>query len=169
MLEPTQQEKVLLLVDVMQFSRAKADEEFEKTLEMTASLAAMLDRRGHALGLMTNGFLEGRESSLVPIARHNQQLPAILEVLARLQMKPRLRITDALRRGINLSWGLSCVCFFYQEDRTIGIMREYFKRTKIPAVFFVNHHVFSSNADRSMMTGIIYSLDSMDRKEAART
>src|SRR4030042_6186816 len=86
--DPTEQEKVLLVVDVDQFARNKADEEFEHTLEIVASLAMRLDKKGYAIGLATNGVTVGGGPISVPITRNVKQLPAILEVLARLQMEP---------------------------------------------------------------------------------
>ncbi len=168
-LEPTLQEKVLLVVDTSQFSRYNAEEEFERTLEKIASLAALLDRRGHALGLVTNGLVEGNNVARVPVARNHQQLPAILEILARLQMKPRLRLNDAVRSGLTTGWGLSGVCFFYKKDRTLGLMDAYFKRLKIPILFFVCQPRTNAVESRPGTGGNIYELDSMDVKERADT
>ncbi|OGP65550.1 MAG: hypothetical protein A2170_12975 [Deltaproteobacteria bacterium RBG_13_53_10] len=136
-LESTQQEKVLLVVDASPFARHGAEEEFEQTLEVVASLAARLDRRGHAVGLITNCAVVGRSSSIVPMARNHQQLPTILEVLARIQLKPQGDLINVLRSGLTLAWGSSCVYFSYEEDATITVAQEYFRRCKAPAIFFV--------------------------------
>src|SRR4030042_4649011 len=87
--EPTEQEKILIVVDVDQFARNKAEEEFEHTLEIIASLAVRLDKKGYAVGLVTNGVVVGEGPTIVPITRNVKQLPAILEVLARLQMESK--------------------------------------------------------------------------------
>jgi hypothetical protein len=74
--DPTEQEKVLLVVDVDQFARNKADEEFEHTLEIVASLAMRLDKKGYAIGLVTNGVTVGGGPTSVYHKKH-KQLPAI--------------------------------------------------------------------------------------------
>ena len=104
-LESTQQEKVLLVVDADPFAKHNAEEEFERTLEIVASLAARLDRKGHAVGLVTNCSVVGRRSAIVPMARNHQQLPTLLEVLARVQMKSQGPIIDMLATGINAGLG----------------------------------------------------------------
>jgi uncharacterized protein (DUF58 family) len=136
-LESTQQEKVLLVVDADQFVKHNAEDEFERTLEIVASLAARLERKGHAVGLVTNCGVVGRSSGIVPMARNHQQLPTILEVLARLQMTSQGNMIDILRNGLTLAWGSSCVYFSCNEDGTIAAAQEYFRRCKAPALFFV--------------------------------
>jgi len=135
-LESTQQEKVLLVVDVDPFVKQNAEKEFEQTLEIVASLAARLDRKGHAVGLMTNCAVVGRHSAVVPMARSHEQLSALLEVLARVQMKSQRTIIDLLRDGLILTWGSSCVYFSYEEDSSTAAAQEYFRRSKIPVLFF---------------------------------
>jgi uncharacterized protein (DUF58 family) len=136
-LESTQQEKVLLVVDADPFVKHNAEKEFERTLEVVASLAARLDRKGHAVGLLTNCGVVGRRSGIVPMSRNHQQLPTLLEVLARVQMKSQGTIMDLLRDGLTLTWGSSCVYFSYEADGTIATAQEYFRRSKAPVIFFV--------------------------------
>ncbi len=136
--EPTKQEKILLVVDVEQFAQRNARMEFENTIEVVASLAERLDRGGHAVGLVTNGAIKGKGSSIVPIARGHRQLPAILETLARLEMKPRMGPTDLMLYGLVLTWGLTCVHFSYEGDGKILASEEYFTNRKTPVIFFVS-------------------------------
>jgi uncharacterized protein (DUF58 family) len=145
--EPTKQEKVLLVVDVEQFAAANARRNFERTLEVVASLALKLDRGGHAVGLVTNGMLTGGGSSVVAIARSHRQLPAILEVLARLEMKPRMGLVEMMRSGLNLTWGVSGACFSY-DDGAIAAAEQYFSNRKTPVVFFLSRRQASSEKDR---------------------
>ena len=146
-LESTQQEKALLVVDADPFVKHNAGEDFERTLEIVASLAARLDRKGHAVGLVTNCGVVGRHSAIVPMARNHQQLPTILEVLARVQMKSQGHIIDILRAGLTLAWGSSCVYFSCEEDGTIAVAQEYFRRCKAPAIFFVCRPRVSAEAE----------------------
>jgi uncharacterized protein (DUF58 family) len=164
-LEPTQQEKVLLIVDVAQFRREGAEQEFEETLERVASLAALLDRRGHALGLLTNGIVQGKGAAQVSLARSSRQLQAILEVLARLKMRPRCRIGEAMGRGA-LTWGLSCLCFFYREDRAVSLMDGAFQRARIPALFFVCRRA-EGEEKSNLQSGPVLLLKGLDAGGAA--
>ena len=147
-MEPTQQEKVLLVVDVTQFARRRAEEDFERILEMAASLASQFNQRGLSLGLITNGFLDGGGAGAVPIARNSQQLPSIMEVLARLQMKSRVRIKEALISATTLSWGLSCLYLCYQEDGAIDVMDGYFRQCRMPVTYLVCHPRAAVQQDR---------------------
>ncbi len=167
-LEPTQQEKVLLIVDVTQFARRKAEEDFEKTLEMAASLASQFNQRGLSLGLVANGFMDGGGVAIVPIARNNQQLPAIMEVLARLQMKTRVRLKEALCSGTALAWGLSCLYLCYQEDGTVDIMDEYFRQCRTPVVFLVCRPRSAAQQDRSQSARKVYRLEEIYVKETVK-
>jgi uncharacterized protein (DUF58 family) len=135
--ESTQQEKVLLVVNVDPFAKREAEEDFERTLEVVASLAVRLDEQGHSVGLVANGVVKGGGPSIVPVARNDQQLPAILELLARLQMKPDRDLKELLRHKLMLTWGISCVYFSHKEDETVFSAREYFTQRKTPVVFFV--------------------------------
>jgi uncharacterized protein (DUF58 family) len=166
--ESTEQEKVLLVVDVDQFARNRAEEEFEHTLEIVASLAVRLDRRGYAVGLVTNGVIVGEGQNIVPITRNSKQLPAILEVLARLQMEPKRDLIDTLRYGLELSWDVSCVHFSYEENERVVPLKEYFKHRKTPVMFFVCRPRSTSGEDRSKVWQKIHRLDDICIKKPER-
>lgn len=157
--ESTQQEKVLLVVNVDPFARCKAEEDFERTLEVVASLAVRLDQRGHSVGLVANGTVKGGGPAIVPVARNYQQLPAILELLARLQMKPDRDLKDLLRHRLALAWGISCVYFSHEEDETVFSAKEYFTQRKTPVTFFVCQPHLLAGEDRPEVQRKIYRLD----------
>ncbi len=157
--EPTEQEKVLIVVDVNQFADHEAEEEFEHTLEIVASLAVRMDRRGYAVGLVTNGTLVGGGPAIVPIARNRQQLPAMLEVLARLQMESKGDLLDVLRRGLELRWDMSCVHFTYEEDGTAVAAEEYLKHRKTPVIVFVCQPHVTTRGAKSKGGRKIHCLD----------
>jgi len=166
--EPTEKEKILLVVDVDQFAKNKAEEEFEQTLEIVASLGVRLDKRGDAVGLLTNGAVVGDGPAVVPVAKRCSQLPAILEVLARLQMKPRGEAIGTLRRGLEGCWGMSCVYFSYGEGEAVAILREYFRHRKTPVTFFVWQPCLTSREDRSEVWQKVHRLDDICMKETPR-
>lgn len=166
--EPAEQEKVLLVVDVSQFASFKAEQEFETTLEIVASLAVQMEKRGYALGLVTNGVVAGGASTIVPIGRNRLQLPAILEVLARLQMEPRGDLLDTLRRGLEVHWGMSCIHFSYEEDGTILAAEQYFRHRKTPVMFFVCQPRLAAGEDHPKAWHKIHSIHDLSVKESGR-
>ncbi|UCF95410.1 MAG: DUF58 domain-containing protein [Desulfobacterales bacterium] len=80
--EPTEQEKVLLTLDVGSFEKRNHKECFERTLEVVASLAVRLDNMGYAVGFAANGTLKGGHSPVIPLTRGSRQISTILEALA---------------------------------------------------------------------------------------
>ncbi|MFH1487831.1 MAG: DUF58 domain-containing protein [Pseudomonadota bacterium] len=135
--EPTEQEKVLVLVDVHPFEAHKASEAFEETLEAVASLTVDLDRRGYAVSLATNGVIHGGGSGIIPPTRNSHHLPDILELLARLEMRQTGDLTDTLLRGLDIPRGVTPVHFSYEASGVMAQVEEYFTRRKTPVVFFV--------------------------------
>ncbi len=135
--EPSEQEKVLLTLDVAAFEKSGREENFEHSLEVVASLAVELDRRGFAVGLAANGNLKGGNSALIPIARSPGQIPAILETLARIQAKPKDAATSRVRQFLGSQRGISCVHFCYQDDASLTGMEEVFQKHQIPVSFML--------------------------------
>lgn len=136
--ESTVQEKVLLVVNVDSFVRNEAEDDFERALEIVASMAARFDRQGHSVGLITDGALHGNGRSIISVARNDQQLAAILEVLARLEMKPARNIDNLLRRAIADTWGISCVYFSFETNDHLVATSKYFERRHVPVMFCVS-------------------------------
>ena len=132
--ESTEQEKILLVVDVDHFVKDEAKDEFERTLEVVASMAVRLDRQGCAIGFLTNGITQGI-SPVVPISRSPQQLSDILEALARLKMEPEEALINMLRK-VEIPWGTSCLYFTLKDDPTADVVRAHFKRRKTPVIPF---------------------------------
>lgn len=164
--EPTEREKILLVVDVDRFEKNRAEEEFERTLEMVASLAVKLGKRGDAVGLLTNGAVVGDGPAAVPVTKSSSQLPVLLEVLARLRMELQGNAIGALRQGLEGSWGISCVFFSYEEGETASALREYFRHRRTPATFFVWRSGSTSGKDRFEVRQGGHRLNDLRTKEA---
>jgi len=135
--EPTEQEKVLFVIDVDQFATKGANEEFERTLETVASIAVVLDRQGCSMGFVTNGSMAGDGSPFLSIKRDPQQLAAILEALARLQMNPQNNLMEIMRGNPGLPWGISCLYFSLEADGSVSMVKEYCRSLTIPILFFM--------------------------------
>jgi uncharacterized protein (DUF58 family) len=115
--EPSQQARVLFVLDVSLFAEAVAHECFEKAISGLASLAIECERQGFAVGLVTNGSISGSRSPLVPIVRSTRQSIVILETLAGVEMTCCKSIVENLRLFKGLNSGVSCVFFaLYPHD-----------------------------------------------------
>ena len=135
--EPSQQDKVILVLEVGSFKEDTTNVAFEHTLEVVASLAVQLQDRGSAVGLATNGVLVGGGFSILPATRAPGQLPVLLETLARLQTEPKGAMEPIMQRALGSQHGLSCVYFSYQAGRAAAAAEKYCRQKKIAATFFV--------------------------------
>jgi len=165
--EPSEQKKVLLAVEVSQFQKANASERFERTLEAVGSLAVLSYQRGYALGLVTNGVVEGGPSFL-STGRSPQKLPAILEILARLKMRADESLADRLYRILDLPWGLSCIHFSYDQDEGTRATAQYFSHRRNPTIFVVCASRFQREGDGHTPGGKTYRLDEIRLEEAQK-
>jgi len=161
--ESTHQEKILLAINVSPFEQDKAEEEFEHALEVAASLAVRLDEQGLSVGLVANGKVKGGGPAFVPTARNPQQIPAILELLARLEMKPDGDLKDALGRRLSQSWGISCVYFSHREEDILSA-KEYLAWRRTPAIFVVSQPHVPSGGGIPMAQGKIFRLEDVRSK-----
>ena len=163
--EPTEQEKILLVIDVGRFAQHRAEEDFERALETVASLAVRLDERGCALGLATNGAMTGEGSPILPVTRSPQQLTGLLETLARLRMEPARDLIDMMRLHMRLSWGLSCFYFTLEEDDVAKAARQYFTHRRIPVLLFVSRSFSAPGEARFTNKGPVRGFDEIRAKE----
>jgi uncharacterized protein (DUF58 family) len=165
--EPSEQEKVLLAVEVSQFERDNASESFERTLEVVGSLAVQCHQRGYALGLVTNGVVEGGPP-ILPMGRSPQQLPSILEILARLKMRASGKLADTLYRALEIPWGLSCVHFSHEQDEGTRANAQYFSHRRIPMISVVCSSRALWEGDGHKLGSKMYCLDEIRIEEAQK-
>ncbi len=135
--EPSGQAKVLLTLDVASFEGSHQKECFEDTLEVLASLAVKLDRMGYAVGLAANGTLKGGHASVLPLTRSPRQVPALLEILARMQTMPQGTMAEAIKQSLGSKRGISCIHFCYRDDPSDSDMEKFFQKRQIPVSFLV--------------------------------
>lgn len=162
--ESSEQAKVLLVVDVDSFVKKKATKDFEEILEAVASLAVQFDKRGYAVGFATNGLVEGG-TTVLPTGRNPRQLLSLLETLARLHMDVKEDIIYTLRYRLKTVWGMSCIHFSCEEDRTLLPAREYFSRQNIPFLFVVCHSGPLALEDGPNVRGKVLNLDEIRLSE----
>ncbi|MCG6911296.1 MAG: DUF58 domain-containing protein [Deltaproteobacteria bacterium] len=121
--EPSEQGKIILALDVSSFEKNEAADEFETTLEVMASLCLQLDQTGLAVGLITNGTLEGADVASVPAGRGAHRLSAILEILGRVQMKSRGPLLPMVSLIPGPQRFATWACFCFQNDGATDAMR----------------------------------------------
>ena len=146
--ETAEQEKVLFLLDVDQFENEPAREDFERILEVIASLILQMDRRGIAVGFVTNGNILGGVSKIIPISRSPRQVAAILEALARMDAKSAPPVTNIVSRGFQISWGTSSIYFAYQISERTRSAVAFMKHRNIPIRFVVVQKSNDLDTDR---------------------
>lgn len=163
--EPTAHGKNLLVIDVKQFAENKASENFERTLEVAASLAVKMAQRGSAVGIASNGSLAGGGRAVLPPAPGPGQLSALLEVLGRLQMEYVGLIGDIFKLGRQLTGGIICTCFFLQVDAALLSVKETLRRHQIPAVFITGQASSGAGSSLPAAGGQIYFLHELCGEE----
>lgn len=165
--ESSEQGKILLAVEVSQFRKANASESFERTLEVVGSLAIYFHQRGFALGLVTNGVVEGGPPFL-SMGRSPQKLSSILEILARLKMRTNGSLTDIMQRAMEFPWGVSCVHFVYEQDKRTRATAQYFSYRRIPVIFVVCSSESQCEGDGLKLGGKTYRLDEIHMEETKK-
>jgi uncharacterized protein (DUF58 family) len=157
--EPAAREKILLIVAVDHFFKNQAQAEFEKILEVVASAAVNFDRAGFAVGLVTNGELKGGGSPVLQIGRGTQQIPNILETLARLQMTPSADLGDILRRGLKLPWGTTGVSLTYDSAESRKEILTFFNHRRAPIVSVVCRRDPALTEDQKLQSADVLTLE----------
>lgn len=147
--DSSEQEKVLFLVDVSTFLEENAEDDFERGIEVIASLAVQCEQRGCALGFLTNGVVMGAPHS-VAISRSSRQMAAILETLGRLQFEKRENLLHTLQNSGDIPWGTTCLYLTLNEVPGTRVLRDYMKRRKIPLTILTKESI-SSLTDVNLM------------------
>jgi len=159
--EPAQQEKVLILLDVGGFEPASAAPDFEKILEVIASLVLQLFRRGVAVGFAANGRIRGDGSGSIPISGNPGNPSLILEALARLTPEKTLDLTEILSKGDFLSWGVSSFHFSGSRSAPSDGAGAFLKRKGIPVRFVFANPAPDLKPDATVSREASLSLDAL--------
>jgi hypothetical protein len=115
MCQPTEREKILILVRVERFANADPTL-LETSLSVAASLALQLDQAQCSVGLSTNARLTGGGEPTLHISSSPGHLSHLLETLARIEPEPAEDCVLLLRRGPVPSGNVTVVCFTYAAD-----------------------------------------------------
>ena len=167
--EPAEQEKVMILLDVDQFENEEVKEDFERCLEVIASIILQLDRRGIAVGFATNGNILGGGSKIIPISRSPRQMTSILETLARMAAGKAGPVTDILSRGYKIPWGVSSIFFACNRCDQTRSARAFMKHRNIPVRFVMAQKCNDLEIANDPREADIFGLDDILVPENRRT
>ena len=134
--EPSEQGKIMVVLDAGTFEKDHAIDPFEYTLEVIASLILQWTKTKMAVGFMTNGTTQGGDFAVVPTGRSPKQVSNILEVLARLQMRQKTKLSHIMHQGLGKRRGVHTAYFCYQNGRGSDEMRRICRKRRIPLTIF---------------------------------
>ena len=157
--DPSEQEKVLLAVDVESFAESGAAEALERTLEVAASVAVQLDRRGSAFGFACNAQMAEGASRVLPVAGHRHQISALLELLAHIRPASAVRLETVLTERFPLPGGTSALVFVHTIGPSVAGWRTVFASRKIPVALAV----YDAQTETHMDGLSFHSILPMDR------
>ena len=157
--DPSEQEKVLLAVDVKSFAQCDAEGSLEQTLEIAASVAVQLDRRGSAFGFACNAEMADGANRVLPVAGHRHQLSALLELLAHIRPASDTVLETVLTERVSFPWGTSALVFINAIGPSVAGWQNVFTSRRIPVVLAV----YDAQAENHMKGLSFHSILPMDR------
>ena len=134
--EPSEQGKIMMVLDAGTFEENQAKDPFEYTLEVIASLMVQWTKTRLAVGFMTNADTQGGGATVIPTGRSPKQLVTILETLARLQMTSQTKLPRIMHQGLGPRRGVHYAYFCYRNDRESDEMSRICRKRRIPLTFF---------------------------------
>lgn len=160
--ESTSQEKVLLLLDVEHYTNLLAEEQFERTIEVLASLGLRLMEQGLTVGFVTNGRMTAGASQILPLSHRRYQAQALLELLAQVSMETTEELCAILSRDGNFLRNVSCAHFSYCHDRTTLDFTRMIQQRRLPAAFIACQFATDINEMRQInISGKQYQLEDL--------
>jgi len=167
--EPSEQGRIMLVLDVASFEESQAQDEFESTLEVIAALILRLDRMHLAVGFLTNGTLKGSSQTSMPMRRGSHHLAGILEMLGRLQINYRNKLRSLLRQTGANQRGATWAYFCYQQDKAYGEVRRHCQSANTPFVPFAWNLKSGSEKNQQSTYSDAYCIPELRSKHQERT
>jgi len=112
--EATEQEKLLFILEAEGFIEHEAEQAWERTIEILASLAVEFDTRHYAVGFLTNSAMKVAGPAFLSANRSVNHIPTLLEILAKIDLKSTGPIENLLQQKKYFPPGISCVYFSYR-------------------------------------------------------
>jgi len=166
--EPSEQGRILLVLDVASFEQNQAENAFESTLEVIAALILRLGQTDLAVGFLTNGNLKGSSQTSIPTGRGSLQLAGILEMLGRLQLNYRAKITTMMRQPHVTRRGATWAYFCYQQDKTYNELQRYCQSNSAPFIPFTWDRKSTSENTQHPTSSDVYCITELRSKDLAQ-
>lgn len=111
--QPSEQEKAVIVLETEGFKAAEREEDFERAVELAASLALHLGKMGSAVGFATDGGVRG--TPWVKIGRAPGLLTDILDRLTSITIGRRNDLLQSVGNALNTTWGATCLHLTCEE------------------------------------------------------
>ena len=162
MFESTSQEKVMLLFDVMPYVVHAAEDSFERTIEVVASLGLRLLEKGQTVGLITNADIKTNGTRILPPSQSRNRAQTILELLAKISMGATEDFCSTLTHSSNMLWNVSCVYFTYCCDKSVVEVDKRLQTRRLPRAFVVCESFGGDEgSDQTHVSGKLYRLNDL--------
>jgi uncharacterized protein (DUF58 family) len=162
--EPSEQGRVLLILDVASFEQNQAENAFESTLEVIAALILRLDQMNLAVGFLTNATLKGSSQTSIPTGRGSLHLAGILEMLGRLQLSYRDKLKTIIHQNHVTQRGAIWAYFCHQQDKTYKDVQRYCQSTSAPLVPFTWDRKSTSEKNQHPTSSDVYCIPELRSK-----
>ena len=121
--EVTEQEKLSIVLEADGFVDEGDETVFERTIEVIGALSSEMDAKHYAIGFLTNCNMHDRSPQLLTPARNPGHIPALFEMLARIEFNGTFAINDFLTRNPYPFSGSSCLYFSYEPLKGTSPLR----------------------------------------------
>jgi uncharacterized protein (DUF58 family) len=165
--EPSEQGRIMMVLDAGTFEKDQAVDPFEYTLEVIASLILQWTEMSLTVGFMTNGSTQGGDFAVIPTGRSPTQLSTILEVLARLQMRQKTKLSRIMHQGLGPRRGVHYAHFCYQNGQGSDEMRRICRKRRIPLTIFAWRLNPASPPDQNLEATDIHLIKNIRLHEGA--
>ncbi len=119
--DPSEQEKVVLVLDTEGFSEAEDNFLFEKAVETAASVLYEMDRMGVITGFITNSVLRSGRSRVLRPGRNISHITSILETMAAMEPQTEYGMMELLDSGFRLNSSVSLVAVGYSPLQLLAL------------------------------------------------
>ena len=135
--DPSEQEKVLMAVDVESFAACEDFQALERTLEVVASVAVALDKRGSAFGFAGNAEMTDGARRTLPVAGRGHQISALLDLLAHIRPASGMALKAVLTGRTSFPGGICALVFVHAVAPPVAEWQTVFAMRRIPVVLVV--------------------------------
>ena len=121
--EVTEQENLSIVLEADGFVDHGDETVFERAIEVIGALATRLDAGHYAVGFLTNCGMHDHGARLLTPARNPGHLPALFEMLAKIEFNGTVAMNDLLVQHPYPFAGSSCIYFSHDPIKETSLIR----------------------------------------------